>query len=182
MTQYREVQLASAYREYLGNTLPPPAPAQSDIAPPVTLAQLQISRVVLKSMQDAQLVLKQLNAGTSFQSVIAAHGGGKLSPKLYAQLHPAEQSVLLSLKDGEISKIIPRNKTFTIYHRDGTLPATKNASPSSPENAAQARQAQIFAALREQVVNARPGLKIEIRKEALDAIIPIKPESSGNRP
>jgi peptidyl-prolyl cis-trans isomerase C len=156
-------------------------------------SQVKFSRIVVKSPEDAQKAIGRLKGGEDFPKVAAevsvdkgsAKAGGDMGyydPAVKSKIDPDEGKIALKLKRGVVSEPIPMNDGIHILKVTdikGERMAFEQIKMFLPKKITEERKKAVLDKITE---SAKNNFKVDINREALSKVAPVKklPPVSSN--
>jgi len=147
--------------------------------------QVKYSRIVVKSPEEAHTVISRLNGSEDFATVAAevsvdkgsAKAGGNVGyydPAVKSKINPDEGVIAMKLKKGGVSEPIPMDDgihILKVIDIKGDLMAFEQIKMFLPKKIAEERKKAVLDKITE---SAKNNFKIDINKEALSKVAPVK--------
>ncbi len=175
LKKFKDDWHARAYRNVLLKTIADvglTSPVETQQAP--IRMQVMVSRILVRSLKDAEQAQKLLKMGQPFAKVaqkmsidkVSAKKGGQIGGVVLGQQEPAMDQALARLNEGQISPIIKTAEGFQILQRG----KTQLISSPTAVDVAKIRTQNNY--LYERVQEARKTMKVEIDYAVLETLIP----------
>jgi len=152
--------------------------------------QIKASHILVKSEAEAKEIEKQLKGGASFEELAKKHSidgaapkGGDLGWFGKGSMLPDFEKVAFSLKEGQISGIVPTKFGYHIIKVTGKRPAGTRSFEEVKDQikaaVAPEKQQEVFKKLKEEL---KKGAKINVKEDALKELKNKAPEEAKGQP